>query len=66
MQATNQLLALQSQQLTQLVALIAAQGRAEALEQADRAASREQAREQFRRFISRGGGYQPTAVEMFR
>ena len=65
-QAGNQLLALQSQQLTQLVALIAAQGRAEAFEQADRAASREQAREQFRRFISRGGGYQPTAVEMFR
>lgn len=65
-QAGNQLLALQSQQLTELVALLAAQGRAQALDQADRQASREQAREQFQRFISRRDGYQPAAVEMFR
>ena len=62
----NQLLAVQTQQLTQLIALMAAQGRAQALEQADRAASREQARELFRRFIDRGEGYQPAQVEMFR
>ena len=65
-QAGNQLLAVQTQQLTQLIALMAAQGRAQALEQADRAASREQARELFRRFIDRGEGYQPAQVEMFR
>lgn len=65
-QAGNQLLALQSQQLADLTALLAAQGRADALEQAERAAGRTQAQEQFRRFISRGEGYQPQAVEMFR
>lgn len=65
-QAGNQLLAVQTQQLTQLIALMAAQGRAQALEQADRAASREQAREQFRRFIGRGEAYQPAPAEMFR
>ncbi|MBP7648255.1 MAG: P-type conjugative transfer protein TrbJ [Phenylobacterium sp.] len=65
-QAGNQLLALQSQQLTDLTALIAAQGRAAALEQAERSAARAQAQEQFRRFMDRGAGYQPQAVEMFR
>lgn len=65
-QAGNQLLALQSQQLADLSALLAAQGRASALEQAERAAGREQAREQFRRFMSRGQGYQPHPVELFR
>lgn len=65
-QAGNQLLALQSQQLADLTAMMAAQGRADALEQADRAASREQAKEQFRRFMSRGQGYEPHPVEMFR
>lgn len=65
-QAGNQLLALQSQQLADLTAMMAAQGRANALEQAERAASREQAQEQFRRFMSRGEGYQPHSVEMFR
>lgn len=65
-QAGNQLLALQSQQLTDLSAMIAAQGRAAALEQADRAASHAQAQEQFRRFMDRRQGYQPQPVEMFR
>lgn len=65
-QAGNQLLALQAQQLAEVVVLLAAQGRADALEQADRQASREQAREQFQRFIGRRKGYQPAAVEMFR
>jgi P-type conjugative transfer protein TrbJ len=65
-QAGNQLLALQSQQLNDLTAMVAAQGRAAALDQADRAASRAQAQEQFRRFMDRRQGYQPQPVEMFR
>lgn len=65
-QAGNQLLALQSQQLADLTAVVAAQGRAAALEQADRAASRAQAQEEFRRFMDRGQGYQPSSVEIFR
>ena len=64
-QAGNQLLALQSQQLSDLTALLAAQGRANALDQADRAASRDQAQEQFRRFMDRGQGYQAQPVEVF-
>lgn len=64
-QAGNQLLALQSQQLANLTAMMAAQGRATALEQAERAASREQAQEQFRRFMDRKQGYQAQPVEMF-
>ena len=65
-QAGNQLLALQSQQLTDLTAMMAAQGRAAALEQAERAASRAQAQEQFRRFVDRRQGYQASPVEMYR
>lgn len=65
-QAGNQLLALQSQQLAEVAALLAAQGRFEALREADSAASRAQAREQFQRFLGRGQGYQPQPVEMFR
>lgn len=64
-QAGNQLLALQSQQLADLTAMMAAQGRAAALDQADRAASREQSQEQFRRFMGRGTGYQQQPVRMF-
>lgn len=64
-QAGNQLLALQSQQLTDLAAMMAAQGRATALEQSDRAASRAQAQEQFRRFMDRRHGYEPYPTEMF-
>jgi P-type conjugative transfer protein TrbJ len=64
-QAGNQLLALQSQQLSDLTAMMAAQGRANALEQAERAASRDQAQEQFRRFMDRQQGYQAHDVRMF-
>jgi type IV secretion system protein TrbJ len=52
-QAGNQLLALQAQHLTQLTALLAAQGRAQALEAADRAAARTDAKARFGRFIGR-------------
>ncbi len=64
-QAGNQLLALQSQQLADLTALIAAQGRAQSLEGAQTAAGQDQAREQLQRFIAPGSGYQPSTVTMF-
>jgi P-type conjugative transfer protein TrbJ len=65
-QAGNQLLALQARQIADLTALVAAQGRAQALEAAQRAAAQDQAREQLRRFLAPGTGYKPTRVEMFR
>jgi len=64
-QAGNQLLALQSQQLSDLVALLAANGRAGALTEAERAAAAEQGREQRRRFLTPGNGYQPGNAQMF-
>ena len=54
-QAGNQLLALQSQQIADLTALLAAQGRAQTLEAARDAATEAQGREQFRRFMTRSG-----------
>lgn len=66
MQAGNQILALQAQQLADLTATVAAQGRAQSLESAQRAAAQDQAQEQLRRFLTPGAGYQPTAVTMFR
>jgi P-type conjugative transfer protein TrbJ len=50
-QAGNQLLALQSQQLADLTAAIAAQGRAQALEMARQAQIEADARERFHRFM---------------
>ncbi|MFC5393996.1 P-type conjugative transfer protein TrbJ [Bosea vestrisii] len=64
-QAGNQLLALQSQQLSDLVALISANGRAGALTEAERSAAAEQGREQRRRFLAPGSGYQPGSAQMF-
>lgn len=64
-QAGNQILALQSQQLSDLVALLAANGRAGALTEAERAAAAEQGREQRRRFLTPGLGYQPGNAQMF-
>lgn len=64
-QAGNQLLALQSQQLADLTAAIAAQGRAQNLEASQRVSAQDHGREQLRRFIAPGQGYQPTAVRMF-
>ena len=49
-QAGNQMLALQSQQLADLTAALAAQGRAQALESAQSAATQAEGRERFRRF----------------
>ena len=64
-QAGNQLLAVQAQQITDLTAMLAAQGRAEALEKSRQAAAQEQAREQFSRFMT-GTAYQPSTVRMFQ
>ena len=64
-QAGNQLLALQSQQLSDLTALLAAQGRAQALDMAQKAAAQAQAQEQMRRFLNQSNGYTPTTVTMF-
>ncbi|WP_395447996.1 P-type conjugative transfer protein TrbJ [Aminobacter sp. UC22_36] len=64
-QAGNQLLALQAQQLADLTAVIAANGRAQALTEAERTAAAEQGREQRRRFLTPGAGYQPGNARMF-
>lgn len=64
-QAGNQILALQAQQLADLTAAVAAQGRAQSLESARRAAAQDQAREQLRRFLTSGQGYQSFNVQMF-
>jgi type IV secretion system protein TrbJ len=64
-QAGNQLLALQAQQLADLTATVAAHSRAQSLESAQRTAAQDQGREQLRRFLTQGRGYQPTTVKMF-
>jgi type IV secretion system protein TrbJ len=64
-QAGNQLLGLQAQQLADLTAAVAAQGRAQNLETAQRIAAQDQGREQLRRFLAPGRGYQPSSVQMF-
>jgi P-type conjugative transfer protein TrbJ len=64
-QAGNQLAALQAQQLADLTAAVAAQGRAESLEAAQRTSAQDQGREQLRRFLTPGVGYQSTSVQMF-
>lgn len=65
-QAGNQLLALQSQQLSDLIATVAAMGRAQSLDAANSAAAKAQAREQLRRFMAPGRGYVPANAQMFR
>jgi P-type conjugative transfer protein TrbJ len=64
-QAGNQLVALQAQQLADLTATVAAQGRAASLEAAQRTAAQDQGKEQLRRFLTPGVGYQSTSVRMF-
>ncbi|MBA4800118.1 MULTISPECIES: P-type conjugative transfer protein TrbJ [Hyphomicrobiales] len=64
-QAGNQLLALQSQQLSDLTALLAANGRSTALTEAERAAAAEQGRVQRERFLTPGSGYQAGSAKMF-
>jgi P-type conjugative transfer protein TrbJ len=55
-QAGNQLLALQTQQLADLTAAIAAQSRAQVLEAAREAATEAEGRERLRRFLGRKRG----------
>jgi P-type conjugative transfer protein TrbJ len=64
-QAGNQLLALQSQQLSDLVALLSANGRSQALIEAERTTAAEQGRVQRERFLTPGSGYQPGNAQMF-
>jgi P-type conjugative transfer protein TrbJ len=64
-QAGNQLLALQAQQLSDLTAVISANGRAQALQSAEQATAVDQGREQRQRFLTPGAGYQPGDAQMF-
>ena len=64
-QAGNQLAAVLAQQLADLTATVAAQGRAQSLEAAQRTSAQDQGREQLQRFLTPGAGYQPTSVQMF-
>ena len=63
-QAGNQLIGVQTRQLADLTAMLAAQGRADALENSRKAAAQEQSREQLSRFLT-GSSYSPTPVRMF-
>jgi P-type conjugative transfer protein TrbJ len=65
MQATNQLLALQSRQAIQAQQLQITQDRATALEQARQVAVHERAREVRRRFQGEGTPYTPAAVNFY-
>ena len=65
-QAGNQLLALQLKQLTDLTALLAANGRAQILDAANKASARAQAREQFKRFLGEDSSYQNSSVRYFK
>lgn len=64
-QAGNQLLALQAQQLADLTALLAANGRAQALKDAEAATAAAQGQEQRRRFLSSTGAYIAGDAHMF-
>jgi P-type conjugative transfer protein TrbJ len=65
LQATNQLLALQSRQAMQTQQMEATQDRAVALEQARQVAVQERAREVRRRFQGQGSVYTPQAVSFY-
>jgi P-type conjugative transfer protein TrbJ len=65
-QAGNQLVALQTRQLADLTALMAAQNRAASIAAARAAADEAQGREQTKRFIAPGAGYVPQSVILFR
>jgi type IV secretion system protein TrbJ len=64
-QSGNQLVALQTKQLAELTAVMAAMGRAQSLEGARNVESEEQARQQLNRFLDYGPGYQPGSARMF-
>ena len=64
-QSGNQLVALQTNQLADLTAVMASLARAQSLESARAVASQAQAREQLQRFLDYGPGYQPQTARMF-
>jgi type IV secretion system protein TrbJ len=64
-QAGNQLLALQSQQLADLTAMMASVGRAQSLDAAQRATAQAQGREQLRRFLGTPTPYRASSASMF-
>jgi len=65
-QSGNQLIALQTNQLADLTAVMASIARAQSLESARTVAGQAQAREQLQRFLDYGPGYQPQTARMFR
>jgi type IV secretion system protein TrbJ len=65
LQAGNQLVALQTRQLADLTAVVAAQSRAQSLAGARTTSNQEQAREQLSRFLGGRQSYQPQTVQMF-
>jgi type IV secretion system protein TrbJ len=64
-QSGNQLIALQTNQLADLTAVMASIARAQSLESARSVASQAQAREQLERFLNYGPGYQAQTVQIF-
>ena len=64
-QSGNQLVALQTKQLADLTAAMAAIARAQSLEGARNVESEEQAQQQLSRFLDYGSGYQPGSARMF-
>lgn len=64
-QAGNQLVALQTRQLVDMTALLAAQSRAQSLAGARTTAGDAQANVQFNQFLGNRGSYQPQTVQMF-
>ena len=64
-QSGNQLVALQTRQLADFTAVMAAIARAQSLEGARNVESEEQERAQFTRFLDYGLGYQPGSAQMF-
>jgi P-type conjugative transfer protein TrbJ len=65
-QSGNQLIALQTNQLADLTAVMASIARAQSLESARAVANQAQARQQMERFLNYGPGYQAQTVQMFR
>jgi P-type conjugative transfer protein TrbJ len=64
-QVNNQLLVQISQQLSDLIALQSANGRAEALVAAAKATDQNQSATEFTNFLNYGAGYQPGSAQMF-
>lgn len=65
LQSGNQLVALQTNQLADLTAVLAAIARARSLEGARTIENQEQAQVQLSQFLNYGPGYQPQTVQMF-